>query len=72
MTKVICYKIKELRKKNGLSQATVAEAINISQNSYSLLESGKTKIDVERLIILAKLYNISVDYFFTPPQTNEK
>jgi hypothetical protein len=32
----------------------------MSQNTYSLLETGKTKLDVERLILIAEFYKISV------------
>jgi transcriptional regulator with XRE-family HTH domain len=31
----------------------------MSQNTYSLLETGKTKLDVERLILIAEFYKIS-------------
>jgi len=42
----------------------------MSQNAYSLLESGKTKIDIERLSEIAVLYNVSLLYFLdiTPPK----
>ena len=36
-------KIKELRKKNNLTQEQMAEALHISQNAYSLIETGKTR-----------------------------
>ena len=35
---------------------------NISQNSYSDIETGKTNISIEFLIQLADLYNVSTDY----------
>ena len=56
----ICKRIKSLRKKNGLSQEDLAASLHMSQNAYSLLESGKTKIDIERLYQIADLYNISL------------
>jgi transcriptional regulator with XRE-family HTH domain len=46
----------------------------MSQTAYSRLESGKSKIDVERLYQLAALYKIPINYFFDglPPPTNGK
>jgi transcriptional regulator with XRE-family HTH domain len=68
MHKLICEKLKFLREKHGYSQQTVADALSMSQNTYSLLETGKTKLDVERLILIAEFYKISVyDLLETSP-----
>lgn len=58
--KSICKRIKDLRKRHHYRQGEVAEKLNMSQNSYSELESGKRKIDVERLYDIAKLYKVPV------------
>jgi transcriptional regulator with XRE-family HTH domain len=66
----ICRKIKSLRKKHSYSQEEVAVLLNMGQNTYSQLESGKTKIDIERLQQIADFYKISVHDFLcgiTPP-----
>lgn len=60
LKEAICKKIRTLRKKHGYSQEDVAVLLNMSQNTYSQLESGNTKIDVERLYHIARLYKISV------------
>lgn len=60
MQAAICEKLKALRIKNGYSQEDVAEALYISQNTYSLLETGKTRLDIERLFLIAEFYKISV------------
>ncbi|MFM2369774.1 MAG: helix-turn-helix protein, partial [Bacteroidota bacterium] len=39
--------------KAGYSQIDIAELINIEQNTYSDLETGKRKIDLERILQLA-------------------
>jgi transcriptional regulator with XRE-family HTH domain len=49
-----------LRKKKRMTQAQVAEMLFISQNSYSLIETGKTRIDIERLQKIAAIFSISV------------
>lgn len=55
-------KIRELREDNRYTQKTIAEVLNIGQRTYSDYESGRTRIPVESLIILAKFYNVSMDY----------
>lgn len=52
----------------GYSQIDIAELINIEQNTYSDLETGKRKIDLERILQLANIYGVSVDSILnTPP-----
>jgi transcriptional regulator with XRE-family HTH domain len=51
------HKLKMLRKERGLSQHKVADAIHLTQNAYSNIETGKTKIDIDRLKKLAEFYN---------------
>lgn len=55
-------KIRELREDNRYTQKTIAGILNIGQRTYSDYESGRTRIPVESLIILAKFYNVSLDY----------
>lgn len=40
----------------------VADLLHIGQRTYSDYESGKTRIPVDNLMILAKFYNVSMDY----------
>lgn len=55
-------KIRELREDNRYTQKAIAEVLNIGQRTYSDYESGRTRIPVESLIILAKFYNVNMDY----------
>ena len=57
---VICGKIKQLRNQHSYSQEDVAIVLNMGQTTYSQLESGKTKIDIERLYQIAHLYKIHI------------
>jgi transcriptional regulator with XRE-family HTH domain len=53
-------KIKELRLKNNLTQDEMAEALHISQNAYSLIETGKTRlVDEERINIIAQKFGVT-------------
>lgn len=54
-------RLKELRTKNNYSQTYVAEYLNISRQAISRWENGNATPDLDNLILLAKLYNTSVD-----------
>lgn len=45
--------IKAARKKEGLTQADVAEAIGIKQAFFARLESGQSQISIERYLAIA-------------------
>ncbi|MEE0721141.1 MAG: helix-turn-helix transcriptional regulator [Caecibacter sp.] len=55
-------RLRELRYEAKLSQQEIAKILHCTQVAYSLYESGKRKISVARLVILARLYQTSVDY----------
>lgn len=52
----------ELRKENGFTQQYVADYLKIDRSNYSKYELGKLEINIEMLIALSKLYNVSTDY----------
>ena len=53
-------KIKELRLKKQLTQDEIAESLHISQNAYSLIENGKTRlVDEERIKIIAEKLKVT-------------
>lgn len=56
------YRIKDLREDRNLSQEAVAQVICTTQQQYSKIEMGKSDISGEKLVLLAKFYNVSVDY----------
>lgn len=53
--------LKESRKKKGYSQKTVAKMLNISRQAVSSWERGKTHPDLERLISLSEIYDVSLN-----------
>ena len=55
-------RLKDLREDAEKSQEEIAKAIGTSQSYYAQYESGKRAIPFERMITLAKYYNISLDY----------
>ena len=59
----ILYKrIRELREDHDLTQKQVAELIKTTQQVYSEYEKGKREIPLYKMVILAKHYNVSMDY----------
>jgi len=54
-------KLKELRKKQNLTQLELANKIGVVESTISLYESGKREPDISTLIKLADCLNISID-----------
>lgn len=55
-------RIREIREDNSLTQQKIADLLHIGQRTYADYESGKTRIPVDSLLILAQFYDISLDY----------
>lgn len=55
-------RLKSLRQEAKLSQADVAKILKCSQVGYGMYELGKRKISIEKMIVLANLYHVSMDY----------
>jgi len=55
-------RIRSLREDHDKTQKQIADLLKIGQKTYSDYELGKTRIPVDSLIVLAKLYNVSMDY----------
>lgn len=54
--------IRYLRVIKGLSQQDIADYLSVCQKTYSDYETGNTRIPLESLIKLAKLYNVDMNY----------
>ncbi|MDE7299254.1 MAG: helix-turn-helix domain-containing protein [Lachnospiraceae bacterium] len=57
--------LRNARKKKGLSQEQLAEALDISRQSVSKWESGAALPETDRLADIAALLGISADYLLT-------
>jgi len=55
-------RIREIREENFYTQQKIADLLNVGQRTYSDYESGKTRIPIDSILILAKFYDVSVDY----------
>ena len=54
-------KLQELRKRKGLTQEDLAEAIFVSRTAISKWESGRGYPNIESLKALAKFFDITID-----------
>lgn len=59
---MLAKNIKLFRLYNGYTQKQVADILNIERSTYAYYESGKSVPDIETIIKLARLYNISIDF----------
>lgn len=55
-------RLKELREDNDKTQQEIAEVLNTTYQYYSAYERGLRDIPFQRVIALAKYYNVSLDY----------
>lgn len=62
-------RVKELRKLNNISQQKLASMLNVHQTAISQWETGRTSPDIQTANILAKLFNVSLDYLLGNEET---
>ena len=53
--------IKNIRKKNNITQEELAEKLNVTRQAVSSWENGKTEPDIETLTNIAQIFDISID-----------
>ena len=58
----IYKRLKDLREDAEKSQEEIAKIIGTSQSYYAQYEKGKRAIPFDRMVLLAKYYNVSLDY----------
>lgn len=55
-------RLRDCREDMDLRQIDIAKVLEDTQQHYQLYESGKVEIPLHKMIILAKYYNVSIDY----------
>jgi transcriptional regulator with XRE-family HTH domain len=51
------------RKRLGLSQTDIANKLEITLSGYFKMETGKTKLDIRRLLELSEILKVELEYF---------
>ena len=59
---IFSKRLKELRLMYGYTQSQVAAMLNIKQQSYIRYEYGTGEPNLQTLVMLSDIYNVSVDY----------
>ena len=57
-------KLKSLRKKQGITQLELSSMLGVSDRAVSKWEKGVSAPSAKHLLVLGKIFNISVEYFF--------
>ena len=66
----LCEKLKELRKKRGVSQQELADAIFVSRSAVAKWESGKGSPSKDAITALGEFYNVPDGYLVTDEPEN--
>ena len=67
----IANRLVHLRKSNHLSQEALAEKLGISRQAVSKWERAEASPDTDNLILLAKLYHVSLDELLKTEEDEE-
>ncbi|EIF39057.1 MULTISPECIES: helix-turn-helix domain-containing protein [unclassified Streptococcus] len=65
-------KLKTIRKQIGMSQELLAEKIGVSRQAVTKWETGAGIPDIENIIAIANLFNISIDELFCNEKNTSK
>ena len=55
-------RLRELRIENKISRKQLAKSLFVSERLISYWENGERECDFDKLIMLAKYFNVSIDY----------
>lgn len=64
-------KLITLRKGRELTQEQLAEQLNVSRQSISKWEGGQVIPEVDKIVELSKLFDVSIDYLLKPSEIDE-
>lgn len=65
-------RLKDLRKEHRLTQQDIADLLHCQREVYRRHENGIRDIPISSLIVLAKYYNVSVDYLLGETDKKER
>ena len=68
---IFAEKLVVLRKKAGLSQEDIADKLDISRQAVYKWENDQSKPDIEKLKLLSKLFDVSIDNLLDDKEDTE-
>ena len=69
---ILADKIIRLRKQNGWSQEELAEKMNVSRQAVSKWESAQAVPDLEKVLLLGRLFGVTTDYLLKDEMEEEE
>lgn len=69
---IFADKLIALRKKNGWSQEEFAEKMGVSRQAVSKWEGAQTVPDLDKILLMARLFGVSTDYLLKDEIENEE
>lgn len=63
-------RLRELREMRNLSQAELAEALDVSTSTIGMIEQGRRNPSHELMDAICDFFNVSVDYFMRRSDTS--
>ena len=67
----VSEKILQLRKAKGFTQEELAEKLNVSRQSVSKWESGQSVPELEKLVALSGIFEVTTDHLLKPSELDE-
>ena len=64
-------KLLTLRKTNDLTQEQLAEKLDVSRQSVSKWESGQATPDLEKIVALSTVFNVTTDYLLKSSEIDD-
>ncbi|PZR18842.1 MAG: XRE family transcriptional regulator [Flavobacterium psychrophilum] len=61
---IIGQRIKKLREEKGITQETMASQLDVTQSNYGRLEKDDRRLNVVKLLKIARILNINISYLF--------
>ena len=68
----VYQRLKDMREDSDKNQEDIASILNITRQQYQLYESGKREMPMHHFTVLARYYNISLDYLAGLTDTPKK
>ncbi|MFK8247884.1 ATP-binding cassette domain-containing protein [Leuconostoc mesenteroides] len=72
MENIFSYQLNMLRQKKSLSQEIIAQKLYVSRQSVSKWERGDTEPDIDKLIALADIFGVDLNYLLAGQQSPEE
>lgn len=72
MENIFSYQLNKLRQKKSLSQELIAQKLYVSRQSVSKWERGDAEPDIDKLIALADIFGVDLNYLLAGQQSPEE